>query len=127
MGAVVQQYADALNHQLNYSSGGVMQDVALCSGCGTGESQSISEDLQLPFPLLCTMFVEPTTYIHAPTAAHHVNTCRNSMRDATDARASVLHSHANNARVDLHLHHSGARHELATSLYLAGGPNASQW
>eukprot|EP00729_Bicosta_minor_P006428 gene6428-14358_t len=54
MGAVVQQYADALNHQLNYSSGGVMQDVALCSGCG-------------------------------------------------------------------------ARHELATSLYLAGGPNASQW
>ena len=54
MGAVVQQYTDALNHQLNYSSGGVMQDVALCSGCGTGESQSISEDLQLPFPLFYT-------------------------------------------------------------------------
>lgn len=76
---------------------------------------------------LCTMFVEPTTYMHAPTAAHHVNTCRNNMRDDTDTRASVLHLHANNARVDLHFHHSGARHELATSLYLAGGPNASQW
>jgi hypothetical protein len=31
---VLQQYEDALDHKLNYSAGGVLQDVGACSGCG---------------------------------------------------------------------------------------------
>ena len=31
---VLQQYEDALEHKLNYSAGGVLQDVSLCSSCG---------------------------------------------------------------------------------------------
>jgi hypothetical protein len=32
--AVMQQYSDALEHKMNYSAGGVLQDVSKCSGCG---------------------------------------------------------------------------------------------